>query len=52
MTYRDANAHTMMDFLDRHTMHFPEPPRLPAPARPLRGEAACLARDPAGAGAG
>jgi phospholipase C len=48
MTYRDANARTMMDFLDRHKMHFPDPPRLPAAARPLAGEAACLANDPDG----
>jgi phospholipase C len=49
LTYRDANAHTMMDFLDPHKAHFAEPPKLPAAARPLAGEAACLANDPSGA---
>jgi phospholipase C len=37
LTYRDANAHTLMDFLDTSRMTFPEPPELAAPANPLPG---------------
>ena len=37
LTYRDANATTLMDFLDPSTMSFPTPPRLAAPANPLPG---------------
>ena len=48
-TYRDANARTMMDFLDRHHEHFREPPHLPRAAGVLSGEQACLANDPTGA---
>jgi phospholipase C len=35
LTYRDANAATLVDFLDLSHMAFPEPPELAAPANPL-----------------
>jgi phospholipase C len=34
LTYRDANAATLMDFLDTSVMSFSEPPDLVAPANP------------------
>src|ERR1700722_12885749 len=34
LTYRDANAHTLADFLDLSHMTSPEPPALAAPANP------------------
>jgi phospholipase C len=37
LTYRDANAATLADFLDRDVMSFAEPPELTAPANPLPG---------------
>jgi phospholipase C len=35
LTFRDANAASLIDFLDPSTMSFPEPPDLAAPANPL-----------------
>jgi phospholipase C len=49
MTYRDANARTVMDFLDLRHPHFAAPPALPAAANPLATERACAARNPTGA---
>jgi phospholipase C len=40
MTYRDANATTMLDFLDS-TVTFPEPPTLAAPSDLASSEASC-----------
>jgi phospholipase C len=37
LTYRDANAATIADFLDTSQMSFPEPPALAAPANPEPG---------------
>jgi phospholipase C len=37
LTYRDANAATLTDFLDPAVMAFAEPPDLAAPANPLPG---------------
>jgi phospholipase C len=37
LTYRDANARSLMDFLDTSHMTFAEPPELAAPANPLPG---------------
>ncbi|MFZ0668028.1 MAG: alkaline phosphatase family protein [Acidimicrobiales bacterium] len=37
LTYRDANATTIADFLDVSKMTFPEPPTLAAPANPGPG---------------
>ncbi len=37
LTYRDANATNLMDFLDTSVMTFAEPPELAAPANPLPG---------------
>ena len=37
LTYRDANAATLMDFLDTSVMAFSEPPALAAPANPVPG---------------
>jgi hypothetical protein len=37
LTYRDANATTLADFLDVARIFFPEPPSLAAPANPLPG---------------
>jgi phospholipase C len=37
LTYRDANAATLIDFLDPSVMRFPEPPDLAKPANPLPG---------------
>jgi phospholipase C len=41
LTYRDANARTLADFLDLSTMSFPEPPALAAPANPQAGLLSC-----------
>jgi phospholipase C len=41
LTYRDANARTLADFLDLSTMSFPEPPALAAPANPEAGLVSC-----------
>jgi phospholipase C len=35
LTFRDANAASLMDFLDTSIMSFPEPPQLAAPANPI-----------------
>src|SRR5437588_9257147 len=40
MTYRDANAHTMADFLDTK-VRFPEPPALAAPSNLPASEQSC-----------
>jgi phospholipase C len=49
MTYRDANAATMLDFLDlKHRPHFAEPLKLPKAAKPLAAEKICAARNPTG----
>jgi phospholipase C len=49
MTYRDANARTLMDFLDlKKRPHFAEPPDLPKAANPLKYQKACAAIDPTG----
>jgi len=46
MTYRDANATTMLDFLDTRRMSFPEPPALaPAPS-PLPESLSCTGETP------
>ena len=37
LTYRDANAASLIDFLDTSKMSFPEPPTLAAPANPGPG---------------
>ncbi|HET6915287.1 MAG TPA: alkaline phosphatase family protein [Acidimicrobiales bacterium] len=37
LTYRDANASTIADFLDMSNMSFGEPPELAAPANPVPG---------------
>ncbi|HET6915467.1 MAG TPA: alkaline phosphatase family protein [Acidimicrobiales bacterium] len=37
LTYRDANASTVADFLDMSQMPFAEPPSLAAPANPVPG---------------
>ena len=37
LTYRDANATTLADFLDPSGISFPEPPSLATPANPLPG---------------
>jgi phospholipase C len=37
LTFRDANAASVMDFLDTSVMAFAEPPALAAPANPLPG---------------
>jgi phospholipase C len=37
LTYRDANAATLGDFLDPSVMAFADPPNLAAPANPLPG---------------
>src|SRR5271156_3032814 len=37
LTYRDANADTLADFLDPSVMSFAEPPELAAPANPGPG---------------
>jgi phospholipase C len=49
LTYRDANARTMLDFLDlKHRPHFADPPKLPKAANPAAAEAGCAARNPGG----
>src|SRR5437764_12112960 len=45
-TYRDANARTLMDFLDRKRMSFPEPPALAAPHDIPSTEENCPTADP------
>ena len=37
LTFRDANAANLMDFLDTSVMSFAEPPELAKPANPLPG---------------
>jgi phospholipase C len=50
LTYRDANAATMLDFLDlKHRPHFADPPKLPKPANPAKTEGSCAANNPTGA---
>jgi phospholipase C len=46
MTYRDANAATMADFLDRRRAHFFEPLALTQPDNLLPGEASCSTEKP------
>jgi hypothetical protein len=46
MTYRDANAATMADFLDPRRPHFLEPPTLSRPGGLLAGEAGCSTENP------
>jgi phospholipase C len=47
MTYRDANAHSLLDMLDLHRPAFREPPRLPAPLMDTDpGALACSATGP------
>ena len=48
LTYRDANAATMMDFLDLKKAHFADPPTLPNAANPAAAERACAAKNPNG----
>jgi phospholipase C len=49
LTYRDANASTMLDFLDlKKRPHFADPPHLPAPAKPTSGVDMCIADPPNG----
>ena len=43
LTYRDANAATLMDFIDPSTMSFAKPPKLTAPANAAPGLNAVLA---------
>ncbi|MBV9213575.1 MAG: hypothetical protein JOZ25_08005 [Actinobacteria bacterium] len=45
-TYRDANATTLMDFLDTTRMAFAEPPKLAAPHDIPSTEASCSTADP------
>jgi len=45
LTYRDANAATLEDFLQR-TPSFPEPPKLAAPSNIAKSEQDCTADDP------
>ena len=47
LTARDANATTIMDFLDTRRMTFDEPPTLAAPANPLPAATACYPGQPA-----
>ena len=49
LTYRDANASTISDFLDLSQMSFPEPPTLAPPANPEAGLAGRLPTRTAGA---
>lgn len=42
MTHRDANAATLMDFLDRRRAAFADPPALVAPNSLVPGELACV----------
>jgi phospholipase C len=46
MTHRDANATTMMDFLDPGAPTFPEPPTLAAPSDLLASEQNCSFAQP------
>jgi phospholipase C len=41
ITYRDANAHGLQDFLDFSRPRLLEPPALPQPADPIRADAYC-----------
>jgi len=45
-TYRDANASTMLDFLNLKKMSFPEPPTLAAAPDPLPGSLSCSDQPP------
>jgi phospholipase C len=47
MTYRDANAATMADFLDLDNVTFPEPPALDGPSNQLATEATCMTKSTA-----
>jgi phospholipase C len=47
-TYRDANAATMLDFLDLSKMSFPEPPALASAPNPLPGSLTCTDTTPTG----
>jgi phospholipase C len=46
MTYRDANAATLADFLDARAPTFPDPPTLAAPHDLLDAEARCSLAEP------
>ena len=46
MTHRDANAATLMDFLDASKVTFPEPPQLAAPSDIAASEQACSFDEP------
>jgi phospholipase C len=46
LTYRDANAATMLDFLDTKKMSFPEPPVLKAAPSPLPEGLFCSGETP------
>jgi len=46
MTYRDANATTLMDFLDATQVTFPEPPTLAAPSDLAQSEQTCSTTEP------
>jgi phospholipase C len=49
MTYRDANAATMLDFLDlKGRPHFLDPPKLPKAPNPATTEGNCDATQPTG----
>jgi phospholipase C len=51
LTYRDANASTMLDFLDLSRMTFADPPDLAAPANPVSALEACYPGNPEPPGA-
>ncbi|HWC40031.1 MAG TPA: alkaline phosphatase family protein [Acidimicrobiales bacterium] len=46
LTYRDANASDLLDFLDLRKPHFAEPPLLAAPADALAADRSCTTDDP------
>jgi phospholipase C len=41
MTYRDANANTMLDFINPRRMSYPDPPKLDAARGPFTESASC-----------
>jgi phospholipase C len=49
-TYRDANAATILDFLDLKKMSFPEPPTLAAAPNPLPSSLSCTDKTPSPTG--
>ncbi len=46
LTYRDANAGDLLDFLDFRRPHFAEPPVLAGPADPVSADRSCTTDDP------